>query len=451
MKRRDTLRWRLVATSAAWVVATLLVSAVALVLFFRDHIERRFDSALEDHLEELVAASEVGADGTLVLSWRPFDPRFNRPRSGWYWQVRQENRTVARSDSLSGVEMPSSGAQSGRGAIRELIGPAGEALRAVERTISLPRSPSAFVFTVAGPVEDVNADVAYFTIQIAMTMLLLAAGLLAALFFQVRFGLRPLQAMRTALSTVRAGSSQRLEGNFPEEVRPLVEELNALLERNVAMLERARAHAADLAHALKNPLTVIKNESDSVQGPAGDVLRDEVKAMRGAIDRHLSRARAAGGQARPGQRTSVNDVVDDLRYSLERVYRARNLVFAVGELEGQTFLGEREDLEEMLGNLMDNACKWAERRVVVEATSQAGRLIISVDDDGLGLPSEQLQEVVSRGARLDESTPGSGMGLAIVRDLVEAYGGSLSLSESPLGGVRTTLSLPGGNAVGPRS
>ena len=166
--------------------------------------------------------------------------------------------------------------------------------------------------------------------------------------------------------------------------------------------------------------------------------------MRGAIDRHLSRARAAGGQARPGQRTEVEGVVDDLRYSLERVYRDRNLIIETGDLESRTFLGEREDLEEMLGNVMDNACKWTERRVVVDTASQDGRLVITVDDDGPGLPPEQAEQVLSRGTRLDESTPGTGMGLAIVRDLAEAYGGSISLSESPLGGLRVTLNIPRG-------
>ncbi len=442
MTRRETLRWRLVATSAAWVVATLLVSAVALVLFFRDHIERRFDDSLGDHLEELVAASEIGAGGALVLSWRPFDPRFNRPRSGWYWQVRQGEHTVTRSDSLAGTEMPAGGAPVGPSVVRELKGPSGEALRAVEQSITLPRSTSTFVYTVAGPIADVNADVAHFTRQIAVTMILLAAGLLVTVFLQVRFGLRPLEAMRAALSAVRAGESERLEGEFPEEVRPLAEELNALLERNAAMLDRARAHAADLAHALKNPLTVIKNEASSMEGPGGDAMRKEVAAMREAIDRHLSRARAAGGQARPGQRTAINDVVDDLRYSLERVYRDRNLIIETGDLESRTFLGEREDLEEMLGNVMDNACKWAKRRVVVETVSRDGRLVITVDDDGSGLPPEQAEQVLSRGTRLDESTPGTGMGLAIVRDLAEGYGGSISLSDSPLGGLRVTLNIP---------
>lgn len=442
MTRRETLRWRLVATSSAWVLATLLVTAVALVLFFRDHIERRFDGALRDHLEELVAASDVGAHGTLVLSWRPVDPRFNRPRSGWYWQIRDEDRTLARSDSLARAGLPIGAAPDARGLVRELTGPAGEALRAVEQTITLPRSQSAFVYTVAGPVADVGVDVAHFSAQIAVTMALLAAGLLAAVFFQVRYGLRPLDALRSALSAVRAGREERLEGAFPDEVRPLVDELNALLERNAAMLERARAHASDLAHALKNPLTVIKNESASLQGPGGEVLRKQVQVMRGAIDRHLSRARAAGRQAHPGQRTAVAAVVDDLRFSLERVYRERGLVIEVGNLDGQIFLGEREDLEEMLGNLMDNACKWAQQRVTVDATTRGERLVLTVDDDGPGMPCDRSGEVLRRGARLDESTPGSGMGLAIVRDLAEAHGGAIELSSLQPCGLRATLSLP---------
>jgi signal transduction histidine kinase len=444
---RDTLRWRLAAASSAWIVVTLLVCALALIFFFRDHIERRFDGALADHLEELIAASEAGADGALALSWRPFDPRFNRPRSGWYWQILQDGRAVARSDSLWRSDLPVASATGGPGAVREFTGPTSKRLRAVEQVITLPRSPYAFVYTVAGPVSDIDADVRRFTVQIATAMALLAVGLLLAVIVQVRFGLRPLLALRGALSAVRAGQAVRLEGEFPAEVRPLADELNSMLERNAAMLERARAHAADLAHALKNPLAVIINETRSIPGTSGDVLRREAAAMTGAIDRHLSRARAAGGQGRPGQRTEVAGVVEDLRYSLERLYRERGLSVEIGGPIDQVFPGDRQDLEEMLGNLMDNAFKWAARRVVVSATMRDGRLLLRVEDDGPGLPDEKVQEALARGRRLDESTPGTGMGLAIVRDLAETYGGGIELAASGLGGLRATLVLPGAGNV----
>lgn len=445
MKRHETLHWRLVAASSAWVIAALLISGLALVLFFRDHIERRFDGTLRDHLEELVAASEVGTDTALRLSWRPFDPRFNRPRSGWYWQVRQDGRVVARSDSLWRSELAFRAERNGERSAYEFTGPVGESLRAVEQLVTLPRSTSTFSYAVAGPVADIDSDVDRFTLQIAATMTLLAAGLLAAIVFQVRFGLKPLGDLRKSLSAVRGGSAERLAGNFPEEVSPLVDELNALLERNAGMLERARAHAADLAHALKNPLTVIKNESAELPGTIGDVLRKETAAMVGAIDRHLSRARAAGGSVRPGQRTDIDTVVEDIRYSLDRLYRDRELELEVAGLDGRVFLGDRQDLEEMLGNLMDNACKWAQRRVLIRAEGGEGRLSIHIEDDGPGLPSEEFEDVLSRGTRMDETIPGSGMGLGIVRDLAEAYGGSIRLSSSSLGGLRASLLLPSAN------
>jgi signal transduction histidine kinase len=286
--------------------------------------------------------------------------------------------------------------------------------------------------------------------QIALTLALLAAGLVAAVVFQVRFGLRPLHRLRMALSGVRSGQSEELQGRFPGEVQPLVEELNALLARNAAMLERARAQAADLAHALKNPLTVIKNEARTLHGPAGEILRKEAAAMAAAIDRHLSRARAraAGARAHPAQRTPVDAVVDDLRYSLERLHRDRGLTMDLSGDAGQIFAGEREDLEEMLGNLMDNACKWARQRVQVRVKAGPGRLCIQVEDDGPGVPPARFDEVLERGRRLDETTPGTGMGLAIVRDLAEAYGGAIALSPSPLGGLCASLTLPAHSGQG---
>ena len=225
---RRTLTLRLIAASAIWIVGTLCLAGLLLLLLFKDHIERRFDAALSDHLEELVAASEVGQDGALQLSWQPFDPRFNRPRSGWYWQIGQGGAVVMRSESLWPERLPV-GSANAAGRIRELAGPAGERLRALVMPITLPGAPGGFVYTIAGPVDDIGEDVREFGAKLALTLTVLALGLLGAVVAQVHYGLRPLQRLRQALAGVRSGSTPRLPARFPGKVQPLVHELNALL------------------------------------------------------------------------------------------------------------------------------------------------------------------------------------------------------------------------------
>jgi signal transduction histidine kinase len=441
--RRKSLTLRLAAASGVWVVATLVAAGALLVILFRDHIERRFDAALYDHLEELVAASEVTPAGELALSWTPFDPRFNRPRSGWYWQIAVAGEIVARSDSLwrarleVAAPLPGAAAQT-----HEFAGPAGTPLRAVVQEITLPEARAPFAFAVAGPLADIEADVAAFAAKLALTLAVLAAGLMAAVWLQVRFGLRPLRALEVALGEIRSGKTRRLPETFPDEVQPVVSELNALLDHTAAWLERARREGANLAHALKNPLTVIRNEAREIGGERGAVLSDQAAALGERIDRFLSGARAAGAITTLGARTPIKGIVEDLRFSMSLIHKDRGLKIDASGLDELHFRGDAQDLEEMLGNLIDNACKWAKSRVEIRGASQGPRLILRVEDDGPGIPPELRDEVLRRGRRLDEKVTGSGLGLDIVRDIAELYGGALALTESRLGGLAAELDLP---------
>jgi signal transduction histidine kinase len=270
----------------------------------------------------------------------------------------------------------------------------------------------------------------------------LGLGLLLAVWFQVSVGLRPLHAMREALGDIRRGEAERLVGSYPREIEPLADELNALLEHNAELLERARTQAANLAHALKNPLTVIRNETRQLDGEAGGVIREQALVMARSIDRYLPQARAAGSGRTLGARADVQAILEDLRFSLERLYRERNLHIQLRGLSGCRYRGEAEDLEEMLGNLLDNACKWAHRRIEVHGECDGQGLSILIDDDGPGIPEQRSAEVLKRGQRLDETKPGSGLGLDIVQDIAGLYRGSLSLERSPSGGVRARLDLP---------
>jgi signal transduction histidine kinase len=444
--QRRTLTLRLIAASAIWIVGTLCAAGLLLLLLFQDHIERRFDAALADHLQELAAASEVGPDGTLQLSWTPFDPRFNRPQSGWYWQIEQGDAAVERSPSLW-PEHLKVGPASADGRIQELSGPGAERLRAIVTPVTLPGAPGGFVYTIAGPAVDVHQDVREFGTKLAVTLAVLALGLVGAVVAQVHFGLLPLKRMRLALAGVRSGAAPRLPESFPGEVQPLVHELNALLDHNAALLERARTQTGNLAHALKNPLTVIRSEADTIAAPHGAVLREQADIMGRQIEWHLARARAAGAHGVLGARATVSDVAQDLKFSLDRLYRERALRIELRDLNGLVFQGDAQDLEEMLGNLMDNACKWARSRVRLSGARSGTHLRLAVEDDGPGIARHDREEVLMRGRRLDETTAGAGLGLAIVRDLAELYRGSLELTSSDLGGLSATLELPAAAAI----
>jgi signal transduction histidine kinase len=439
--QRRTLTLRLIAASAIWIVGTLCAAGLLLLLLFQDHIERRFDAALADHLQELAAASEVGPDGTLQLSWTPFDPRFNRPQSGWYWQIEQGDAAVERSPSLW-PEHLKVGPASADDRIQELSGPAGERLRAIVTPVTLPGAPGGFVYTIAGPAVNVHQDVREFGAKLAGTLALLALGLVGAVVAQVHYGLLPLRRMQMALAQVRSGSAPRLPESFPGEVQPLVHELNALLDHNAALLERARTQTGNLAHALKNPLTVIRREAGAIAVPHGPVLREQADLMSRQIEWHLARARAAGARGVLGARAAVAEVARDLQFSLERLYRERALEIELGDLNGLVFQGDAQDLEEMLGNLMDNACKWARSRVRLSGARSGTHLRLAVEDDGPGIAQHDREEVLLRGRRLDETTAGAGLGLAIVGDLAELYRGSLELRDSDLGGLCALLDLP---------
>jgi len=441
--RTESLTFRLLAASTVWVLVSVVAAGLLLVMLFRDHIERRFDRTLNDHLEELVAASEISGDGRLELTWTPADPRFNRPRSGWYWQIGEGARVNARSDSLWTDALPTAAHETNGGTyIGKLIGPAGEPLRALIRRITLPGAQRAFTFAVAGPVGDVHRDVRLFTAQLAATLGVLALGLLAGAVFQIRFGLRPLRTVQRALSEIRAGRAHRLPETSPMELRPLASELNALLEHHAVMLERARTQAANLAHALKNPLAVIRNEAREVTGERGRLLLDQSMRINEQIDRYLARARAAGAAGLLGGPVRLSDTIEDLWFSMDKIYGNRELRITVQGADERYFQGDARDLEEMVGNLLDNACKWAQSEVRITVEKHGSRLSILIDDDGPGIPEDRRAEVMRRGTRLDESVPGSGLGLDVSRELAALYHGNLTIRDSPLGGARAELELP---------
>jgi len=307
---------------------------------------------------------------------------------------------------------------------------------------------------VAGDAAEITDEVRAFDQALLATFAVLAAVLLLTTMFQVRFGLAPLKRITDSLAAIRSGNAERLAGDFPVEIAPLARETNALIDANKGIVERARTHVGNLAHALKTPLSVMVNEAAARPGdPLAEKVQEQAAIMRDQVARHLERAQIAARVTVVGSLTEVTPVVAALARTMEKIHRDRAIAIEVrmGDAlapEPPRFRGERADLEEMLGNLVDNACKWAASRVVIEVLRErAGDrqvVHILVDDDGPGLTPAEREQVARRGRRLDETKPGSGLGLSIVVELAGLYGGDLKLGAAPAGGLRAELTLPAG-------
>lgn len=443
----SSLAFRLVAAAVLWITAALAVGGFLISALFRDSVERNFDARLTVHLDSLIAAAELGESEELELLSTPSDPRFKLPYSGWYWQAWDDRGNVLlRSRSLWDQTLLYPVAiEKGVARTDMMPGPGGDVLRVRSIDITLPDQPASappLRFAVAANQSELEAELRPFNLALLWSLAALGLGLGSAVAVQVRIGLRPLRRIRIALKDIRAGRSQRMAGDWPDEVRPLVREVDALLEHDAVVLERARTHVGNLAHALKTPLAVLGNEATRKDAPDAAAIGRQVSTMRRWIDHYLARARAAATGAVLGARTPVAPVIEDLRRTLKRIHVDRDLTMETVAAPNIFFRGERQDLEEMMGNLMDNACKWARGRVNVTVTAEQNLVSLAIDDDGPGLPEHQRKLAMGRGRRLDESAPGSGLGLAIVGDIAGLYGGALRLEESALGGLRAMLTLP---------
>ena len=447
MLHRESLHLRLIVSSAAWIVLTLLLTGGLVVYLFHGHIRDRLERQLADHLEELVAASEIGPAGDLLLTWKPADPRFNRPHSGWYWQISETvgGTVLHRAPSLLHTRLEIVRVAGAEGLFADGLGPDGHAVYAITRTISLPRASRPYVFLVAGPPSDILEDVKAFAWALAAVLGVLSVFLLILIWIQVGFGLRPFARLRSSLVAVRTGEKERLPEDFPREVGGLVSDLNALMDYNESSLSRARSRVANLAHAIKNPLAVLANEARFIEGEQGTRMRGQIQSASKSISRYLQNARIAGTKNVLGVSSDIAAVCRELLETLNILYREKGISITIVGQDAQQVKVEADDLVELLGNLMDNAAKSAVGTVQVDiAASDAddGMINILIDDDGAGIPIELRETVLKRGYRLDEQDSGDGFGLSIAQEIAELYGGSLSLAESPLGGLRVTVTLP---------
>jgi signal transduction histidine kinase len=455
--RTNSLALRLFLSATAWTVVILLATGVVLSSFYRNAVERAFDRRLAVYLKTLIADVASPEEGAEKFPQSLGEPLFELPLSGWYWQINRidgNNADVHASRSLWDSALPrldGGVVQNDPGASRVgyVQGPENQRLRLFERVVDLG-DEGRYLIAVAGDAGEIDDEMRTFNEALAVTFCVLAIVLLLTTMFQVRFGLAPLKRISESLAAIRSGAAERLEGTFPVEIAPLARETNALIEANREIVQRARTHVGNLAHALKTPLSVIVNEAAPREDAFAAKVREQTEIMRDQVARHLERARLSARFSTIGNVTEVAPVVTALARTMEKIHHARSIAIDVDVPEALRFRGERQDLEEMVGNLVDNACKWAKSRVSVEALNDArdsdGHPVVRllIDDDGPGLSPVDREEMQAahRGRRLDETKPGSGLGLSIVVELADLYGGTLSLGTAPIGGLRAELALP---------
>src|ERR1700692_4357336 len=456
--RASSLATRLFLSATAWVVVILLITGVVLSSVYRDATERAFDRRLNLYLRPRIAEVAPPNNPPHRLSRRGGEPLFELPLSGWYWQITRtdsEKAETRASRSLWHKKLPKleeHGAELTAAGIRlgYVEGPEGQSLRMVERPVDLG-ADGKFLVSVAGDASEIFDETRSFDYYLGGTFAALTLVVVLTTIFQVRFGLAPLKRISESIADIRSGRAERLEGEFPVEIAPLARETNALIDANREIVERARTHVGNLAHAIKTPLSVIVNEASSHGAdPFANKVLEQADVMRDQVAHHLERARIAARLTIIGTVTEVAPTIEALRRTMEKIHRNRGIAITVDADPRAKFRGERQDLEEMAGNLVDNACKWAASQVFIEVLAgpppEPGAdpgVRMLVDESGGGLPEAERAQVSRRGQRLDKAKPGSGLGLSIVIDLAALYGGSLILGSAPIGGLRAELLLPG--------
>ena len=460
-----SLTRRLIWLACGWIALALVLTGWVLTSQYQESAFRRLGNLLGDTIDEVVLATTATSTGVTVDEIK--DARTLRGLSGKYWMVAEIDasgalRVLARSPSLAGEtlwaepDLP----ERLRGEFGALVSyndpgvlkpPNRQPLRVAASMKTLPGRTAPLIFIAGIDRTDIELDTRQFATFTWTALLILGLGLVIAVFVQVQIGLRPLFGLRNEIANVRKGKAARIERAYPIEIQPLAEQVNRLLDHNQEVVERQRTHVGNLAHALKTPLSVMLAEASDTHGDRAalsEIVRRQTEVMKGQVDHHLRRARAAARAAHGlGERTPVAEVLDEMAVMLERVFQEKAVEIDWRAPDDLGFLGERQDLQEILGNLIENACKWSRRRVRISAgASGLGQMIVVVEDDGPGLPEDQREGALKRGQRMDEDAPGSGLGLSIVDDLTRAYGGRLTLATSDMGGLKIILELPASEA-----
>lgn len=448
-----SLTFRVIAFSTMWAILAQVVVFTLITTLYRQASERGFDSLLSAHLFNLIGSVGVSEDGRLTGAPDLGDLRFSEPRSGWYWSVEPASAGVTgglRSSSMTGaIPSPSITAvpfntEFQRSYVAD--GLAGEHLAVFESEFVLDTGNQIARFRVMGNESELEEEIAAFQRSLLIYLSLFGFGMIAINAIAILYGLQPLRRVRDALAMVREGTAQRLDGRFPAEIEPLANETNALIENNRRIVERSRTQVGNLAHSLKTPLAILLNEGRALGGAKGKLIAEQAASMQQQVEHYLQRARVAAQRDSVVYRTPVKPLVERLARVIGKLNPNTELSVDLPE-DDIVFAGEREDLEEMLGNLLENAMKWARSKVSISVASLPGAegepdsFEIRIEDDGPGIPEDKARDALKRGRRLDESKPGTGLGLAIVTDLVNEYGGKLRLERGGLGGLKAIVQL----------
>lgn len=448
-----SLRIRLLAGTLIWIVLTIAITGWSLTGLFQQHVAKQFHAGLSTHLEQLTANLAITQDGNPYLSMPLSDPRLSRPYSGLYWQIDRlasqqqvAKQGIFRSRSLwdNVLQVPVDSVANGEIHEHQVLGPNNTSLGMIERVVypaEQPQQPLRLI--VAADARLISEPVERFNGLMAWSFGIMGIGLIAAAIVQVLIGLRPLGRLREALNAVRDGGAPRIEGDFPLEIQPLVDDFNSVLTHNARIVSHARTQAGNLAHAVKTPLTILANAAARPTPQLPQLVAEQVTMARRQVDYHLARARAAAAATVPGVRCDVLPLTESLVRVMKRLHQDKKVQATIVPDSAQAeFRGEEQDLQEILGNVLDNAWKWAKQRIEIAVRANGDRFTLLIDDDGPGLDPEQRQAVLTRGVRMDEQVPGTGLGLGIVNDMAQLYDGKLELDSSPLGGLRVCITLP---------
>ena len=445
----NSLAVRLFFSATVWIILTLLAAGLLLSDLNKKSNFAAFDDRLNLLLETLIGASRVDSSDSITVVSSIGDPRFFQPYSGWYWQVNNGAKTISRSRSMWDQVFTSD---------KRLIGGRSQfidsvnlnnsesrviekkKLHIVERQISFPGITNPILFLVSGDTEEYMQNVKKFNDTLLVTLVVLGVGLMIAVFLQVNYGLLPLNKIKQALFKIRNGDKKKLEAQYPLEVQPLATEINELLEHNEKIVERAKTHVGNLAHVLKTPLAVISNE---ISNKHNNVLKTQIILMQKHIDRYLKKAhlQALGKSAK--SKIAFMEFIKKMINIFNKIYPDIKFDFPESFEEFYVF-GSLEDMEEVIGNILENGCKFGKKKIKISVIKISdGEIKIEISDDGPGLPPKKMNEVFARGFRLDEQTPGTGLGLNIVKDIIEVYKGKVWLEKSrDLGGLQVNIRLP---------
>ncbi len=444
----NSIRLRITVASLAAIAVAIFAANILIGNLFKEHALKQFEATIQVQFNQI--ASLVALDsrsGQIKLTSPASEPRWSAPLSGYYWQINLPDGQLIRSRSLWDSTLNVRNAETaGASNFYYIDDLSNQHLLALSKSLSIDGGSTKFLLTVASDTRELDKAILAFQSSIQGYLLILAIVLLAILFLQITFGLSPLSALKRALHQFHIGQADKVNGVFPVEFSPLVAELNAVIEKNSSIVTRAKTQAGNLAHAMKTPIAVISNalEDKNISDESFKALvKEQISNAKEQIDWNLAKARAATSLKNPRLKTPVLPVIESIAAVMHKVYAEKALKIEIQNRNASSpiFNGEEHDLQEIVGNILDNACKWAKTRVDISIASYEDGLQIVVEDDGLGINPSNYSKVLKRGFRADELTQGSGLGLAIVDDLVSLYDGSIELGLSSLGGLRVQVRL----------